>query len=176
MKRILTFTGIGIAALIAVVLLIASTKPAEFRVERSLMVNAPADSVRAFITDFHRWTVWSPYELMDPNMQRSYAGADMGAGAVYTWVGEKVGSGRMEILEVRPEKVTIKLDFTAPFEAHNTADFLLEPQGNGTKVTWAMYGANNFMGKVMSVFFSMDAMVGKDFAAGLQNLNRVSAQ
>lgn len=175
MKRFLKFAGIGIVLLIAVVLLIATTKPAEFRVERSLVVNAPADSIRAFISDFHRWTLWSPYEAMEPNMKRSYDGPSSGTGAVYSWVGEKVGTGRMEILGVNSAKVVIKLDFTSPFEAHNTAEFLLEPQGDATRVTWAMSGPNNFVSKVMGVFFSMDAMVGKDFETGLKNLNSVAS-
>ncbi len=175
MKKVLLRIVIGLGMLLALVLVLASMKPAEFRVERSLVVNAPADSIRGFISDFHRWTLWSPYEAMDPNMHRKYDGASSGIGAVYSWVGENVGSGRMEVLGVNSAKVVIKLDFTSPFEAHNTAEFLLEPQGDATKVTWVMSGPNNFMSKVMSVFFSMDAMVGKDFEKGLQNLNRVAS-
>ena len=39
-------------------------------------------------------------------------------------------------------RVLIKLDFLKPFEAHNTAEFTLTPQGDGTRVDWAMYGPN----------------------------------
>ena len=56
-------------------------------------------------------------------------GADSGKGATYAWNGVKnVGSGSMEIMDApAPSRVTIKLDFTKPFEAHNIADFRLEP-------------------------------------------------
>jgi len=64
----------------------------------------------------------------------------------------------------------IKLDFLKPFEAHNTAEFTLTPRGNTTDVTWAMHGPNLFIGKVISLFVSMDRMVGKDFETGLANL------
>jgi len=50
-----------------------------------------------------------------------------------------------------------------PFEGHNVAEFTLEPRGASTAVTWAMHGPNLFIGKVMSVFMSMDRMVGSDF-------------
>ena len=33
-----------------------------------------------------------------------------------------------------------------------------------------MRGRNIFIGKVMSIFINMDAMVGKDFETGLANL------
>ena len=105
-------------------------------------------------------------------MQRSYSGAAAGEGAVYAWEGNKnVGSGRMEILETSaPSKIVIKLDFLKPFEAHNTAEFTMLPQGDGTHVTWLMHGPAPFINKVMQVFMNLDRMIGKDFEAGLANL------
>ncbi len=77
----------------------------------------------------------------------------------------------MEITESTPSsRVVIKLDFLAPFEAHNTADFALSPAGGGTNVVWAMYGPNVFMSKVMGIFVDIDKMVGKDFEQGLANM------
>ena len=38
-----------------------------------------------------------------------------------------------------------------------------------------MDGKSDFMTKLMSLFWSMDARVGKDFEDGLSNLNRVIA-
>ena len=81
----------------------------------------------------------------------------------------------MEITESTPSsRVVIKLDFLSPFEAHNNAEFILQPQGETTKVTWAMYGPANYVSKLMGVFFSMDKMVGDDFAIGLANLKAIA--
>jgi hypothetical protein len=108
-------------------------------------------------------------------MKRSFSGATAGKGAVYEWDGNKdVGQGRMEILEATPSKVTIKLDFLKPFEAHNTAEFTAVPQGDTTTVTWAMYGPSPYFAKVIQSVISMDRMVGKDFEAGLQSLKAVA--
>ena len=70
----------------------------------------------------------------------------------------------------RPSKVLIKLDFLKPFEAHNMAEFTLEPKGDTTLATWAIYGPSAFVTKVMGLFFDMDSMIGKDFEAGLADL------
>lgn len=172
MKKALKYIGLALLAGVLILAALASGQPDEFRVTRSALVPAPSDSVAALITDFRRWSVWSPYEAMDPQMKRSYAGTAAGVGAVYTWEGDQVGSGRMEITGVTPAEVTIALDFTAPFEAHNIATFSLEPEGEGTRVTWTMAGKNSFIGKVMHVVFDMDRMVGKDFETGLQNMGR----
>ena len=84
-------------------------------------------------------------------------------------------SPKKEIVDTAaPSKVTMKLDFIRPFEAHNMADFIVEPKGNATNVTWAMHGPNLFIGKVMSVFVDIDKMVGKDFEEGLANLKAIA--
>lgn len=160
-----------LALLIAAVLIYAATKPDDFRIERSTTIKASPEKVSAYVTDFKQWAAWSPWEAKDPAMKRTYSGAATGKGAVYGWEGNKeVGTGRMEILDVQPQKVAIKLDFLAPFEAHNTAEFTMQAGGDSTKLTWAMFGPANYMTKVMSVVMSMDKMVGPDFETGLAKL------
>jgi hypothetical protein len=163
---------IVVLALIAGVLALAATKPDTFRVERSVSIKAPPEKIFPLIDDFHQWGAWSPWENKDPAMKRTHSGAPHGKGAAYAWEGNNaVGSGRMEIAESSPpSKVTVDLYFLKPMEAHNVADFTLTPEAGATKVTWAMHGPSPFLTKVMHVFLSMDAMVGKDFEAGLANL------
>ena len=164
--------AIVVLILIAAILAFAATKPNDFRVERSASIQAPPEKIFPLIDDFHNWPAWSPWEKLDPAMQRTLSGPASGPGAVYAWKGNsKVGQGRMEILQAAaPSRVAIKLDFLEPFEGHNTTEFVLQPQGSATQVNWAMYGPNTYMGKLMSVFMSMDKMIGKDFEAGLANL------
>jgi hypothetical protein len=45
---------------------------------------------------------------------------------------------------------------------------------DSTIVTWAMFGTNPYLAKVISMFISMDKMIGKDFEAGLDNLKVVA--
>jgi uncharacterized protein YndB with AHSA1/START domain len=112
---------------------------------------------------------------MDANLGKTFSGPARGKGAAYAWVGKKAGSGSMEITSSSPpSKIVIKLEFTKPFSAHNTAEFTLEPQGKGTKVTWAMHGPNTLMSKVMGLFFSMDKLVGPQFDEGLASLKALT--
>ncbi|MFA5835142.1 MAG: SRPBCC family protein [Bacteroidota bacterium] len=175
MKKIIVRTLAALAAIVAVILIVASTKPDTFRIERTTSIKASSEKISTLISNFHKWNSWSPFEKLDPAMKRTFSGSNEGLGAVYEWEGNSnAGSGRMEVLNVSSSKITIKLDFFKPFEAHNTAEFTLEPDGEFTKVTWAMHGPNQFLGKVMTVFMSMDAMVGKQFETGLSNLKSVS--
>jgi hypothetical protein len=167
---------IVIVAAIAGLLIFAATRPDSFRVERSTSIKAPPDKIFALINDLALWRTWSPYEAKDPNMKRTLGRVTSGKGAVYEWDGDRnVGRGRMEIIEsTQLSRVAIKLDFLKPFEAHNTAEFTLEPQGDSTKVTWGIYGPMPYVSKLMSVFFSMDSMIGQDFEVGLASLKTVA--
>jgi uncharacterized protein YndB with AHSA1/START domain len=176
MFEIIAIVAIVLGVAVAIVLILAATKPDTFSVERSTSVTAPPEKIFPWIDDFHQWKSWSPYETKDPAMKRSYSGAASGKGAVYGWEGNKnVGSGRMEILDASmPSKIVIKLDFFTPFEGHNTAEFTMLPQGDATSVSWLMHGPASFMSKVMQVFMNLDHMIGKDFEAGLVNLKNIT--
>ncbi len=158
------------------ILVYASTKPDTFRVQRSATIKAPPDKLFPLINDFRTWTAWSPYEKKDPAMKRTFGATTSGKGAVYAWDGNKeIGQGSMEILESSaPSEVRVKLDFVKPFEAHNVVDFTLKPEGDATRVTWAMHGPAPFTSKLMQVFLDMDRMVGTDFEAGLANLKALA--
>jgi len=176
MFEVVMIIAITVAIAIAIVLILAATKPDTFSVRRVTTVRAPPEKIFPLINDFHQWGTWSPWEDKDPAMKRTYSGAGSGKGAVYAWDGNKnVGTGRMEILEVSaPSKIVIKLDFFKPFEAHNTAEFTMLPQGDATSLRWLMHGPAPFMSKVMQVFMNMDKMIGKDFEAGLAKLKKLT--
>ena len=175
MKVLIIIFAVFIVA-VGAVLAYAATRPDVFQVRRTIVVNAAPDKIFPYINDFKSWTAWSPYENRDPNMQRTYGSSTSGKGATYSWNGDKnVGSGSMEIVDApAPSRVTIKLDFTKPFEAHNMADFRLEPANGGTQVSWSMSGPTPFLGKILHVFIDMDKMVGRDFETGLANLKSVA--
>jgi uncharacterized protein YndB with AHSA1/START domain len=176
MFEIIAIIAIVLAVAIAIVLILAAMKPDRFSVRRGAAIKAPPEKIFSLINDFHQWGSWSPWENKDPAMKRTFSGAASGRGAVYAWDGNKnVGSGRMEILDASsPSKIVIKLDFFAPFEAHNTAEFTMLPQGDTTGVDWLMHGPASFMSKLMQVFMNIDKMVGKDFEAGLSNLKKLT--
>ena len=168
----LTSILLVLAGIIVIILALAAMKPATFRVVRTATIAAPPEKIFGLLDDFHNWAGWSPWEKLDPAMQRTHSGAASGVGAKYAWLGnKKVGEGSMEILEsTAPLRLKIKLDFIKPFEGHNITEFSLAPTGSATTVTWDMVGPSAFMMRVMGLFMNMDQMIGKDFESGLANL------
>ena len=143
-----------------------------YTVVRSATIDAPPASVYDQIANFRDWTKWSPWERVDPELKRTYSGAESGTGAVYGWSGNrKAGQGRMEITEVTaPSRVQIDLVFEKPWKARNDTLFTIEPEGSGCRVTWSMTGRKTLMTKVMGIFKSMDKLLGPDFETGLAQL------
>ncbi len=166
-------------ALVATVVLFAAfvaLQPAEFRVARSIAISAPRPAVFAQVNDFRKWEAWNPWGKIDPAMTKTYGGAPVGVGAVYTWSGNnEVGEGSMTIIESRPgELIRIKLEFLKPFAATNTSEFTFKPEGDQTAVTWSMEGNNNFVAKALHLFMNMDDMIGGQFEKGLASMKSVT--
>jgi len=94
MLHVIAIIAAVLAIAIAIILVLAMTKPDTFSVRRTALVRAPAEKIFPLISNFHRWTDWSPWENRDPAITRNYSGAESGRGAVYAWEGNKnVGSG-----------------------------------------------------------------------------------
>lgn len=168
---------IGFTAIIALFLIIVATRPADFRVERSATLSAPAAALFEQVNDHRKFTVWNPFMKLDPNVKTTYSGPDAGVGAVCSWDGNNdIGAGSCTITESKPgELVRCRMDWKRPMEGTSTVDFTFKPEGDKTVVTWAMYGKNNFMGKLVSLFIDCDKMCGPQFEKGLADLGKVVA-
>ncbi len=172
LSLILICLGVALGLLLAY----AATRPDEFRVERRLRIAAPADKLWPLVSELRAFNRWNPYERKDPLLKSAYSGAASGVGSRYDWDSSEVGSGSLEITGQQPGRaVQLKLDFVKPFEAHNQAEFSLQPTADGaTEVRWAMQGPANFLSKLMGVFVDMDRMIGRDFEDGLANLRQLA--
>jgi uncharacterized protein YndB with AHSA1/START domain len=184
---VLVFIAIALAVAIGAALIYAATAPDTFVISRAALIEAPPERIFPLINDLHAQSQWSPFEK-DPNMKRVHSGAPAGKGAIYEWDGNRqVGAGRIAITDsLPPSRVSLALDMSRPFEAHNKVDFVLEPDGAAandtrtkvstkvsTKVTWAMQGRQPFMAKLMSLFINCDKMVGREFEQGLAKLKAI---
>ena len=102
--------------------------------------------MHGLVDDFREWTKWSPWEDLDPDLDRTYSGADKGVGSRYAWSGNrKAGSGSMEITGSTPEAVDITVQFLKPFKATNETTLSFVPSGSGTEVRWVMTGEQKGM-------------------------------
>lgn len=166
-KTLLILVLVAVAALLGY----AATRPDSFVIQRSTTISAPPERVFGLINDLHAFNTWNPWARKDPTAKMHYEGPASGPGAAYAWNSEALGQGRMQIVEAVPAHlVAARLEFVKPMASVNRVEFTLQPEGGATRVTWAMSGPMPFVSKLMTIFFSMEKMVGPDFEAGLANL------
>ncbi len=142
-----------------------------FEVVRRTHIAADPALVHDLISDFHKWREWSPWEDVDPDLERDYSGSDSGVGSHYAWSGNrKAGRGRMAITDSNPHQVGIALHFEKPFKADHQIRFELTPANAGTDVAWVMTGEQKGLAALFGKLVSMDKLVGGDFEKGLSRL------
>lgn len=175
-KRIALAVTLAIVAFLAYVAIL----PAKFSVDRSTTIAASPEAVFEHVNTLKKWPAWSPWAKRDPNMKMTYSGPEAGEGAVSAWAGdENVGEGKLTITESKPaERIKIQLDFIKPFEGSSVSNFVFEPAGSGTKVTWSLDGDQSFGERAFMLLLgmNMESMIGADYEEGLGNLKRVVEQ
>ena len=166
---------LAVVVVVGVFLVYVSTRPANFRVERSLSIAATPAALFEQVNDHRKFAVWNPFMKLDPNVKNTYSGPESGVGAVCSWDGNSdIGAGSATIVESKPgELVRERMDWKRPMEGVATVEFTFRPDGDRTRMTWAMYGENNFMGKLVSVFMDCDEMCGPPFEQGLAEVARI---
>ncbi len=167
LKKIL----IGLAVLIGLLLIISLFLPSKVHVERSLIINTPAQILFDQINDVSKMTTWNPWLGKDPAVKIEYGSKKQGEGAQYKWKSDhvEVGNGELAIVESRPNSyIRNTLNFYERGKAEGS--WKLEDVNQRTKVTWAFdtdLGANP-IAKYQGLLF--DRMLGPSMEQGLRNL------
>jgi hypothetical protein len=166
--RALKLTVLIVLALVVIVLGIGAFLPKDFRVERSIEIDASPDVVFDQVNSLRKWDAWSPWIARDPSIENTFAGPEAGVGATVTWTSEKSGDGKQTItLSERPTRIETKLDFGAMGQPN--ADWTFDPSGDGVRVTWGLSGTA--AGPLGGYFAKMmDGWVGADYEDGLARL------
>ena len=162
----------GVIFFLVIFLVYVASRDNTFHYQRSGLINAPAEKIFPYLSDFTMGSQWSPYEKIDPNMKKNIIGSGRDVGSVMEFDGNKdAGSGKLEFLKIVPnETVEIKLTMTKPFAAENLVKYQLTKEGDSTRFTWEMSGQNGFLGKLIGVLINCDKMIGGQFEQGIQNL------
>jgi len=168
-KRIL----LGIAALIALFLVVALFVKKDFAVEREVVINKPKTEVFDYLKSLKNQNNWSTWVMMDPNIKMSYRGNDSTPGFVSAWDGNsEVGKGETTIKSIiEGERIDMEIHFIEPFESYSPAYLHTEAIGDTqTKVKWGMSGTMVYPMNAMQLFMSMDKAIGTEYQKSLLNL------
>ena len=167
LKRLLIAFGF----LVVVLIIVSQFLPSQYRVERSVVIAAKADSIFPWINNLKKWPEWSAWTTAkDATLVYNYEGPEEGVGATSKWDAKKMGEGSMKLTASEPGKL-VKFDLSFDHGKYlSIGTFTFESAGDGTKVTWSMDGkvSRNPLERFFSLL--MDKLGGPDYEEGLRNL------
>ena len=173
--KALKFILIGVIVVVILVAVAALIAPTKTTVSRSLQIDANPKIILEHVKNLKKANTWSPWNDYDPNLEVSFEGEQGEVGSKSFWKGnDEVGEGYQMLTSYTPERVDIKLVFTAPWEAENAAFFDINPNEKGAMVTWGFEGETPYPMNIMNLFYDLDEMIGDDYMRGLQNLKSIT--
>lgn len=144
--------------------------PGAYKVERSIVVNAPVQTVYNEMRFFKNFHNWSPWLEDDPNMAITITGTDGEVGAKYAWVSEKkkVGSGSLTRVQQVENKLLVSELRIEDWDGVPLAGYTFEAADGGTRVTWYLEGELSFFMRPMGLL--MERMTAGDYEKGLKKV------
>ncbi len=167
--KVLKIIGIVLLVIIVITGIVVLMQPAEGHIEKSIVINASPATVYKELNGFKSFKKWSPWAKMDPDATYVMEGPETGVGSKMSWDGKQVGKGSQWIEEsVENQKIRNALAFDG-YDGKAYADFLIAPEGSGTKITWTYDGTNDGLtGKAMWLF--MGGMMDGWYTQGLNDM------
>lgn len=141
----------------------------KFHIEKSIEIKAPAEQTRQSIQNFSVWDKWSPWLCMEPGTKLDLEGQAATEGHAYSWHGDMVGAGRMELSGIDGDTDHMDLTFLKPFKSKAKVRFVTTAiNTNTSRVTWHMDSSLPFF--MFFMVSTMEAMIGMDYERGLKLL------
>lgn len=166
--------GIGVGAVAAVVVIGGLAMSNEFGVSESVTVDAPQALAYELVADIKNHEQWNPWKMKDDTMVVSYPGETVGEGAAYAWTSENSGEGVNTFTKAdAPNSISTEVEFKGMGIGYGTWSF--EPDGDGTKVTWAFESKIDVpvMGPWIVMVSDPSSELTKDFSTALAALKPV---
>lgn len=165
-KKIIT----GLFVLFLLYCFISAFIPSKVRVQRSVLINAPAGLIYEQVNSFKNWAAWSYWETIDPQMKSTYEGPGSGTGAVHKWSSRNrdVDSGSISITASKPDSVLTDLDFGG-MTGHG--GWAIRDTVEGARVTTWIDMNMSFFGRIFPGLM-MDKFIGDDFEKTLLGLKK----
>jgi hypothetical protein len=148
--------------------------PSKYHVQRSIVIQAPADSIFQYANNLRNMNKWLPFNAKDDTtFVINYSSQEEGVGASQKWEGKKLGNGSMKIVKSEQDKLVETEVLLGDGKVESRGIFLLKDTSDAVKVTWMDEGKLGFnpVARIFGLFY--DRLLGPDYESGLQNLKKI---
>jgi hypothetical protein len=117
--------------------------PGSVEVQRVVKLKLPQEELHPMLDDLERWREWTVWGDTDEPIILEYSDPSAGVGAWYSWQGDAIGAGRIEITASDPARgVWYDMTFSLePYPMKGALRYL--PSDEGTELEWSLRGELN---------------------------------
>lgn len=174
--QIIKYLSIAIILIISAGLILGLFISKELKYEKTIVINAPIDSVWENVNSLAALDRWSPWNELDRDMKKEYSGTDGTVGASVSWDSDvkDVGKGTQTITNIeKPALFETNLVLYMPRENEAKGYIKLAEEGSSTNVTWGFVGEMPYPFNVMKLIWDMDKMMETEWNNGLSKLKEL---
>lgn len=169
---------VGAIALVALLLTgIGALLPRHWRVERSIMINAPSHTVHRWAADLAYWPRWAQWDERALAPENQLGAPSAGVGATLTWrarARSNETTGSVRITESDPER-GVWFEHRIGTGEPSFAALLYNPKPGVTEVTWRDEGElSPIVGGFLLDYFQ--TRLGQHMSEGLARLKQLVEQ
>lgn len=167
LRIILIILGVIVAAILIIPLFV----PATVTVSAEKEISLEPEQVFPFVASYTDREAWDPWAEMDTTTVVTVVPAEGYVGSTYEWEGERLGTGRMEVLSVVENEYIQSNLWFGDVSTASVVEWTFEPVEGGTRVSWS------FTEETTYPFERLRMMIGKmfleqSFEKGLANLKK----
>ena len=175
-QKFIRFIFILAGIVIGALLIVGALQPRSITASRSIIINAPKDSVFTQMVYFKNWPKWSPWSRMDTSMKNEFTGNDGQPGSIYHWTGDERKTGEAEITNTKVTGTELQFSFRLikPEAPLATGALSAVDTAGGTKATISFTNHYDYPWNAMIIFTDLDKMMSKDLENAMKNLKAVA--
>lgn len=149
--------------------------PKNYTIEKTLLINSPADLVFEQVQYMENWKNWNPF-LKENSEMSSLISADDGKENSYMrWKNKNGQEGKVTVLKIENlKKINYELTVEKPKPVTIVGYITFEPQGNNTSVTFHFEGSNHYYLRILNIF--IEKKYKKDLEKTLELLAEASVK
>lgn len=158
-----------VLVLVAAILIIPLFSPATATVSAETTIALEANRIFPKVATFDERWEWDPWYAQDSTADVRLEPASGYVGSTYDWVGEKIGTGRMEVISVRENEYIGSHLWFGEVEEPALVEWNFKPVEGGTHVTWSFSQETSYpIGRLGMMFGKI--FLKQSFESGLANL------
>lgn len=137
----------------------------KYQVSKFINIKASKEKLFNSLANLAEWKEWSPWLIQEPEAEVKTSEDHK----THEWLGKRLGHGKLSVKKEEPNsKIDYILEYFKPWKSVSDTSFILEEDGEETKVTWTMDGKLPFFMFWMKGM--MKAYLGMDYERGLNML------